>query len=170
MGLFILYVSFQIVLIDAKLFRLIIWHWMTSTCCVTLQNDTNTFNIKYCFWFEALSLCQKCKTAYNLLHSKWQRIRNKVYTIEFVSIPCHIDNMMDFLVSRMLLLMDVSKVLIYFPDKVLRGAITMMTFRFDMMSKMYRGMSGRNSRHTWSQNDCLIFNLVINSLGCRHGI
>ena len=52
----------------------------------------------------------------------------------------------------MLLLMDVSKVLIYFPDKVLRGAITMMTLRFDMMSKMYRGMSGRNSRHTnWSQ-------------------
>ena len=29
-----------------------------------------------------------------------------------------------------------------FPDKVLRGVITMMTLRFDMMSKMYRGKSG----------------------------
>ena len=29
-----------------------------------------------------------------------------------------------------------------FPDKVLRGAIIMMTLRFDMMSKMYKGKSG----------------------------
>ena len=48
----------------------------------------------------------------------------------------------DFHVSRIQDVDGCLKSVNLFPDKVLRGVITMMTLRFDMMSKMYRGKSG----------------------------